>query len=256
MAVAYFMMHAAGKALGHAPKPTEHMIPITQQGRTGGCLLLGVLVHGFLRLRTLEHRCDDWQRKSCRDPPAASNASHPLRPEMNRFNRYRNTPARCDFRLDHFACCMGDNRLVSRRRGQGFRQGSAEQFSTPWRLGRYQIGRRARSKRLLFILSAKTKPRPCWSFSEIFGLTDWVRSLCDELAENGVIAIAPDLLGGQKFEDARWRAQSNVGTAAGTGESGSGCDIGLRAHENSGVQRHARGVRILLGRGCYVRVCE
>src|SRR3954447_12908104 len=38
--------------------------------------------------------------------------------------------------------------------------------------------------------------------SEIFGLTDWVRSLCDELAENGVIAIAPDLLRGQKFEDA------------------------------------------------------
>ena len=37
--------------------------------------------------------------------------------------------------------------------------------------------------------------------SEIFGLTDWVRSLCDELAENGVIAIAPDLHGGRKFED-------------------------------------------------------
>jgi carboxymethylenebutenolidase len=36
---------------------------------------------------------------------------------------------------------------------------------------------------------------------EIFGLTDWVRSLCDELAEAGVIAIVPDLLGGQKFED-------------------------------------------------------
>jgi carboxymethylenebutenolidase len=36
---------------------------------------------------------------------------------------------------------------------------------------------------------------------EIFGMTDWVRSLCDELAENGVIAIAPDLLSGQKFED-------------------------------------------------------
>src|SRR5205085_7426172 len=36
---------------------------------------------------------------------------------------------------------------------------------------------------------------------EIFGLTDWVRSLCDELAEAGVIAIAPDLLSGQKFED-------------------------------------------------------
>jgi len=37
--------------------------------------------------------------------------------------------------------------------------------------------------------------------SEIFGLTDWVRSLCDELAENGVIAIAPDLHAGKKFED-------------------------------------------------------
>src|SRR5216117_4589183 len=36
---------------------------------------------------------------------------------------------------------------------------------------------------------------------EIFGLTDWLRSLCDELAENGVIAIAPDFLHGQKFED-------------------------------------------------------
>ena len=36
---------------------------------------------------------------------------------------------------------------------------------------------------------------------EIFGLTDWLRSMCDELAENGVIAIAPDLLSGQKFED-------------------------------------------------------
>src|SRR5437762_4269343 len=38
--------------------------------------------------------------------------------------------------------------------------------------------------------------------SEIFGLTDWVRSICDQLAENGVIAIAPDLLSGQTFEDA------------------------------------------------------
>src|SRR5262249_38870914 len=36
---------------------------------------------------------------------------------------------------------------------------------------------------------------------EIFGVTDWLRSLCDELAENGVIAVAPDFLNGQKFED-------------------------------------------------------
>src|SRR5947209_19889123 len=36
---------------------------------------------------------------------------------------------------------------------------------------------------------------------EIFGLTDWVRSVCDQLAENGVIAIAPDLLSGQTLSD-------------------------------------------------------
>ncbi|MEP7015206.1 MAG: dienelactone hydrolase family protein [Verrucomicrobiota bacterium] len=36
---------------------------------------------------------------------------------------------------------------------------------------------------------------------EIFGLTDWARNVCDELAENGVIAIAPDLLSGQVIED-------------------------------------------------------
>ena len=36
---------------------------------------------------------------------------------------------------------------------------------------------------------------------EIFGLTDWVRGVCDQLAENGVIAIAPDLLSGQTYED-------------------------------------------------------
>jgi carboxymethylenebutenolidase len=36
---------------------------------------------------------------------------------------------------------------------------------------------------------------------EIFGLTDWVRGICDQLAENGVIAIAPDLLSGQVFAD-------------------------------------------------------
>src|SRR5256714_15600533 len=37
---------------------------------------------------------------------------------------------------------------------------------------------------------------------EVFGLTDWVRGMCDQLAENGVIAIAPDLLSGQPVADA------------------------------------------------------
>ncbi len=48
---------------------------------------------------------------------------------------------------------------------------------------------------------SKNKTPAVLVVSEIFGLTDWVRSLCDELAENGVIAIAPDLHSGQKLED-------------------------------------------------------
>src|SRR6202140_2231210 len=36
---------------------------------------------------------------------------------------------------------------------------------------------------------------------EIFGLTDWVRGVCDQLADAGVIAIAPDLLSGQTYAD-------------------------------------------------------
>src|SRR5437868_3820635 len=33
---------------------------------------------------------------------------------------------------------------------------------------------------------------------EIFGLTDWVRLVADQLAEAGYVAIAPDLLSGPK----------------------------------------------------------
>src|ERR1700751_2796695 len=47
---------------------------------------------------------------------------------------------------------------------------------------------------------SKNKTPVVLVISEIFGLPDWARSLCDELAENGVIAIAPDLHG-QKYED-------------------------------------------------------
>jgi putative oxidoreductase len=32
MAVAYFMVHAAGKAIGHAPSPTEQFFPILNKG--------------------------------------------------------------------------------------------------------------------------------------------------------------------------------------------------------------------------------
>jgi carboxymethylenebutenolidase len=40
----------------------------------------------------------------------------------------------------------------------------------------------------------KTKAPAVLVIHEIFGLTDWVRGVCDQLAEAGYIAIAPDLL--------------------------------------------------------------
>ena len=46
---------------------------------------------------------------------------------------------------------------------------------------------------------AKEKTPVVLVVHEIFGLTDWVKGLCDELAENGVIAICPDLLSGQSY---------------------------------------------------------
>src|SRR3954468_8820744 len=42
----------------------------------------------------------------------------------------------------------------------------------------------------------KDKATPVLVIHEIFGLTDWVRGVTDQLAEAGYIAIAPDLLSG------------------------------------------------------------
>src|SRR5690348_10213633 len=51
---------------------------------------------------------------------------------------------------------------------------------------------------------------------EIFGMTDWVRNVTDELAEAGYIAIAPDLLSGMgpnKGGTASLNAANGVGPA-------------------------------------------
>src|SRR6478752_4218146 len=51
---------------------------------------------------------------------------------------------------------------------------------------------------------------------EIFGLTDWVRGLGDQLSEAGYIAITPDLLSGSAGGDGTaelQKAGSNVGQA-------------------------------------------
>src|SRR5260370_20548883 len=43
---------------------------------------------------------------------------------------------------------------------------------------------------------SKQKAPPVIVIHEIFGLSDWARSVADQLASNGYIAIAPDLLSG------------------------------------------------------------
>ena len=50
---------------------------------------------------------------------------------------------------------------------------------------------------------------------EIFGMTDWVRSVGDELAAQGYIAVAPDLLSGMGPNGGRSRDFPSVGAARG-----------------------------------------
>ncbi len=64
----------------------------------------------------------------------------------------------------------------------------------------YKSGERT-IKAFVVFPQEKTKTAVVIVIHEIFGLTDWVRGMCDQLAENGVIAIAPDLLSGQTFDD-------------------------------------------------------
>jgi carboxymethylenebutenolidase len=51
-------------------------------------------------------------------------------------------------------------------------------------------------KSFLVFPEVKNKATAVVVIHEIFGLTDWVRSVADQLAEAGYIAIAPDLLSG------------------------------------------------------------
>ena len=40
---------------------------------------------------------------------------------------------------------------------------------------------------------------------EIFGLTDWIRGVTDQLATDGFIALAPDMLSGRRPDGGRNR---------------------------------------------------
>src|SRR5205085_10809535 len=64
----------------------------------------------------------------------------------------------------------------------------------------YKSGER-RIKACVVYPERKDKAPVVLVIHEIFGLTDWVRGVCDQLAESGLIAIAPDLLSGQTYAD-------------------------------------------------------
>ena len=49
---------------------------------------------------------------------------------------------------------------------------------------------------------------------EIFGLTDWIRAVADEMASHGFIAIAPDLLTGKGPDGGRTDSVDNDGARA------------------------------------------
>ena len=89
---------------------------------------------------------------------------------------------------------------------------------------------------------------------EIFGLTDWARSVTDELAEAGYIAIAPDLLSGRaptaaarKNWSARQRGQGHPGLPPDqiTADLNAAVDYVSKLPV---LQRQGRGHRLLLGR--------
>src|SRR6059036_1678034 len=119
---------------------------------------------------------------------------------MNWFNRYPDLAYRL-LRLIvglMFACHGGQSLSA-----QEYKDFGKDRLNNSSRHGEWvdiKSGARA-IKAFVVYPERKDKAPAVLVVSEIFGLTDWVRSLCDELAENGVIAIAPDLHSGQKFED-------------------------------------------------------
>ena len=90
---------------------------------------------------------------------------------------------------------------------------------------------------------------------EIFGLSDWIRGVADQLASEGFIAVAPDLISGHGAQrrrhrfgrDARRRREARARADAGGSRRAAERRprLGDRA---SGRQRKERNRRVLLGR--------
>jgi len=97
---------------------------------------------------------------------------------------------------------------------------------------------------------------------EIFGLTDWVEDLTDQLAEAGTLRLRPITVGKDRTAKGPRRFRKAAGTL---GRRFNRCRrIRLRRPERGGrlcqevavVQRQAGGVRILLGWRANVSLCD
>ena len=72
------------------------------------------------------------------------------------------------------------------------RQGAAVVVAAPRRLGRHQGEQRRRADQVVHrVPGAQDKAPVVIVIQEIFGLTDWIRGVADQLAKEGFIAIAP-----------------------------------------------------------------
>ena len=83
---------------------------------------------------------------------------------------------------------------------QDWAKAAAGEIAAARGVGRSQVGR-THDQGVCRLSRAKEKTPVVLVIHEIFGMTDWVKGLCDQLAEAGVIAIAPDLLSGQTYDD-------------------------------------------------------
>ena len=95
-----------------------------------------------------------------------------------------------------FAVCL----LASTLSAQDWAKARLEKSSRHGEWVEFKSGERT-IKAFVVYPERKDKAPVVLVIHEIFGLTDWVRGVCDQLAENGVIAIAPDLLSGQTYAD-------------------------------------------------------
>ena len=134
------------------------------------------------------------------DHLVASEHRHLILPAMNGFNRYPDLgywPLRLIVGLT-FACHGGQSFSA-----QDYKDFGRERLNNSPRHGEWVDIKSGAQTIKAFVVypERKDKAPAVLVVQEIFGLTDWLRSMCDELAENGVIAIAPDFLKGQKFED-------------------------------------------------------